>query len=77
MEGEGDFSLPYNTLVKRTPHDIRDVAEVRECLHAMQLSRRAKFGQIQGGLQRASHDLTKGGGVAIIFYFLRVKNITF
>ena len=42
--------------------------------------RRAKLGQIQGGLQRASQDLSKGGGgggFAIIFYFLRVKNITF
>ena len=35
-------------------------------------NRRAKLGQIQGGLQRASQDSTKGGGVAIIFYFLRV-----
>ena len=33
----------------------------------------AKF---RGGLQRASQDSTKGG-VAIIVYFLRVKNITF
>ena len=38
--------------------------------------RRAKLGQIQGGLQRAIQDSTKGG-VAIIFYFLRVKNINF
>ena len=38
--------------------------------------RRAKLGQIQGGLQRAIQDSTKGG-VAIIFYFLRVKNRTF
>ena len=40
-------------------------------------TRRAKLGQIQGGgLQRASQDSTKWG-VAIIYYFLRVKNITF
>ena len=40
-------------------------------------SRRAKLGQIQGGVERAIQDSTKGGGVAIIFYFLRVKNRTF
>ena len=39
------------------------------------LIRRAKLGKIQGGLQRASQDSTKGGPVAIFFYFLRVKNI--
>ena len=33
----------------------------------MMLSRRAKLGQIQGGLQRASQDRQRGGGVAIIF----------
>ena len=30
-----------------------------------------------GGLQRAIQDSTKGGGVAIFFYFLHVKNRTF
>ena len=38
--------------------------------------RRAKLGQIQGGLQRASQDSTKGG-LQYFFYFLRVKNIAF
>ena len=38
-----------------------------------------KLGKIQGGgLQRASKDLTRGGGgVAIFLKFLRDKNITF
>ena len=41
-------------------------------------TRRAKLGQIQGGLQRAIQDSTKGGGGgAINFYYLRVKNRTF
>ena len=51
-----------------------------ECfLNVSCMYRRAKLGQIQGGLQRAIQDLTKGGGggVAIIVYFLRVKNRTF
>ena len=39
--------------------------------------RRAKLGQIQGGLQRAIQDSTKGGGIAIICYFLHVKNRTY
>ena len=40
--------------------------------------RLAKLGQIQEGLQRAIQNSTKGGGVAIIFfYFLRIKNRTF
>ena len=33
--------------------------------------------QNSGGMQRASQDSTKGGGGCQIFYFLRVKNITF
>ena len=37
--------------------------------------RRAKLGQIQGGLQRAIQDSTKGG--CNNFLLLRVKNITF
>ena len=46
-------------------------------LHAfnVQSIRRAKLGKIQGGLQWGSQDLTKG--VAVNFYFLRDKNITF
>ena len=40
--------------------------------------RRAKLGQIQGGVAEGHPRFDKvGGGVAIIFYFLRVKNITF
>ena len=50
--------------------------EAEKCTVAYNLdaeSRRAKLGQIQGGLQRAIQDSTK----VIIFYFLRVKNRTF
>ena len=40
------------------------------------VSRRAKLDQNLGGVAEGQIS-TKGGGVAIIFYFLRVKNITF
>ena len=40
-------------------------------------SRRAKLGQIQGGGVAEGQPRFEKGGVAIIFYFLRVKNITF
>ena len=39
-------------------------------------SRRAKLGQIQGGVAEGQPRFDKGG-VAIFFYFLRVKNRTF
>ena len=35
---------------------------VNEYMAIRAISRRAKLGQIQGGLQRAIQDLTKGGG---------------
>ena len=42
------------------------------------VSRRAKLGQIQGGVAEGQPSFDKeGGGVAILFYFLRVKNTTF
>ena len=41
------------------------------------VSRRAKLGQIQGGLQRASQVLTKRGGGCNNGLLLRFKNITF
>ena len=40
-------------------------------------TRRAKLGQIQGGGVAEGHPRFDKGGVAIIFYFLRVKNRTF
>ena len=41
------------------------------------VSRRAKLGQIQGGLQRASQVSTKMGGGCNNGLLLRFKNITF
>ena len=40
-------------------------------------SRRAKLGQIQGGGVAEGQLSFDKGGVAIIVYFLRIKNITF
>ena len=39
--------------------------------------RQARQTRLNSGLQRAIQDSTKGGGVAVIFYFLRDKNIIF
>ena len=48
------------------------------CPFSNQHIRRAKFGQIQGGgVAEGQLKFDKGGGVAIIFYFLHVKNIAF
>ena len=40
-------------------------------------NRRAKLDQIQGGGCRGPSKIRQRGGVAIFFYFLRVKNKTF
>ena len=46
---------------------------------ARDLSRRAKLGKFQGGggVAEGYPRFDKGGGVGVIFYFLRDKNITF
>ena len=48
----------------------------RKVLFMNLLCRRAKLGQIQGGVAEGQPRFDKGGGCNI-FYFLRVKNITF
>ena len=43
----------------------------------MERTRRAKLGQIQGGVAEGHPRFDKGGVAIIFFYFLRVKNRTF
>ena len=49
---------------------------IRRAKRVIPKARRAKLGQIQGGVAEGQPRFDKGG-VAIIFHFLRVKDITF
>ena len=68
------YSINFNIIIIPKVISYNLYFTRRAKLGQIQGGRRAKLGQIQGGgLQRASQDSTKGGGVAIIFYFYALK----
>ena len=80
-----NFDDYISTVCRSTHFHLRNIGKIphlmsydacAQLIHAL-ISRRAKLDQIQGGLQRAIQDSTRGGGCNNFFYFLRVKNRTF